>query len=114
MRERVSFGFIVDFFQHLCSFHALPITNDCPAPKTLCIGPIRVAKPGDTICDVIYVEYPISAKRLAKALAFHNKLLASALRVLLVLVKKDPLKIWAFVFTRDARFVIGVRLIVAF
>lgn len=66
------------------------------------------------MCDVIYVKYPIGAKRLAKALAFHNELLASAFRVLLVLVKKDPLKIRALVLARDTRFVIRVRLIVAF
>jgi hypothetical protein len=64
--------------------------------------------------DVILVEHPISAKRLANAFAFNNKLLATAFKVKLVLVAINPLKVGALLFTRYARYVIRVRLIVAF
>jgi hypothetical protein len=64
--------------------------------------------------DVIQVEHPIGAKRLTNAFAFNNELLATAMRVRLVLVPKNPLEIGALLFTRYARYVIRVRLIVAF
>jgi hypothetical protein len=64
--------------------------------------------------DVIHVEHPISARRLAEALAFHNELFAAALRVQLVLIKIDPLEVRPFLFALGARFIIRVWLIVAF